>query len=84
LVKNDTDGTYEVWARGPKVQADLTVTELANGITLWPEDDSEPQATEPAGISYTTEDGFALRSEVEAMLDTLTATFNALAGVTGP
>lgn len=79
LVKNDTDGTYEVWARGPKVQADMTVTELTNGITLWPDDDSQSQATAPAGISsYATEDGFALRSEVEVVLDSLTTAFNNL------
>lgn len=79
LVANATDGTYDIWVQGPKSRQAISVTELAQGAGQLPEDDPVAQDTAPAGITYVTEDGFALRSEVEAVLDTLTTAFNDLA-----
>ncbi len=77
--KNDTDGTWDIWVQAPKNRQALTVTEIAQGAGQLLEDDPGAQDTAPAGITYGTEDGFALRSDVEAMLDGLTTAFNALA-----
>lgn len=75
--------TAILWAKTKGDMNVITATELSQQSFAFTTNPT-PQTTEPSGITYATEDGFAKESEVVNALESLTTAFNNLkAQITG-